>query len=1104
MKSMKIAMAAIIVAALMVIPIALFTVDDNQSEAAPDYQQLTDLMTDVNWELLMGLDYTKVSMTNNPDQVPDETVTDKTVSTYEFLSKNYKFSDGGKMVVNNGASVTICPTQGFSFGCASGWGTLTLKAGSSIVITSDGNAPTVANTIAEFPVQEDTSIAFQGRYAYDKGNWEFTFTIAKDSAFSNSAVAEQRAGQITFTAENKFVAKATINSGTDKTDVSASLKYEKIEYEIVSTEGGEAMKVKVNGNLDYNINVVAPTSPSSSQKDLNGSIKGNSSITVDLAGVYDATVKNNSDINVKVENFVDTLDDQKSDDNVKSYLNGSMSVEYSTSKGMDNYRPEGSDQAVTLKDASASYKMNFNNQDVNAEVNYNIGKFQITDYSEAGNTVQTIENLRVNGKYTGIIEMENANFPVLDAPASLSKAPSPKTIIDEYMNGVADKKSADDIKKYASEFFLGKFDQMTGMSSSGMTTKSLRAEVSIGKAAVSDYIIEGLNLNMEISESVGVKATGGFSKIVMNGGLATFVQAGKVTIGSTNVTVQTATDVDNKAMFNIDFGTSAEMKVYSNGSLMSSIYVKDFKGKATIATKNKMDSLTIGEFSNTVNGISATVSNITMDLETTTFKADEMKISGNYYGLADVKSVDGSYKNVTLSVQGFALIPTAESVTMRIDDLDGDHMDFTRTYDASKKVITNTYKVDGQMYLADLRTDETLWSLMHVDITNVDENATEVNVLEGGVLVPGGTYSELSSLPCLYVSGTEIDLKFSVIDEFKATAPGQVYVSTTYSNGESSGKGAMKIGNDIITLDLKGASVGVAVDKDGNVKYSLLALPGYKLSQDMTCSGITITNCNEKTADITISGTAVSCTANPVLYKIVIDGKTVKEEVPYGSSVTSVTGLANDVLYTVDSNGVIIGSVNSGTWSLGKLYLFAKDLDLKTVSGKEITTVETTKMNTVDAEAATFEVPAGGTSLQFTMSSKVRFDLAGLSEGNTVNLIAQKTNYNGHDGFIIKAERGPFDLASTVYIPVSGEGSKLMHVDEYGRVSELQADTVVIGDQTYLKAEVSDYSIFYADADVSPVVDNGGSGGISPVLIIVGIVAVVAVIGVAVFFVKKN
>ena len=51
---------------------------------------------------------------------------------------------------------------------------------------------------------------------------------------------------------------------------------------------------------------------------------------------------------------------------------------------------------------------------------------------------------------------------------------------------------------------------------------------------------------------------------------------------------------------------------------------------------------------------------------------------------------------------------------------------------------------------------------------------------------------------------------------------------------------------------------------------------------------------------------------------------------------------------------------------------------------------------------------------------------------------------------------------------------------------------------------MSDYSIFYADADNSPVINNGGSGGINPVLIIVGVVAAIAVIGVAVFLIKKH
>ena len=1104
MKSTKVALAAIIVAALMVIPIALYATDDKQSEAVPDYAELSGFMTSINWEKLMSLDYTKTSMTNNPAEVPDQAISADTAVNYGewmFLSKNYKFSNNAVLTIKNGASVTICPTQGFSFSTESGYGTLVLEQGAKIIITTDGNTPTSANTVAEFPVDTKNTTVFQGRYAYDKDVWEFTFSAAKDSTFTDNADAAQRKALITFTEENKFVVKATVNSNESKTDVNVSIKCEKIQLKYEDLQADPAAVVKLNGSLDYNVSVVAPATSTSTQKDLTASIKGNSNVTADLNEVYDASMKTNFDINVKVENFADTLDPTKSDDNVKSNLNGSMSVEYSTSKGMDNYKPEGSDVAITLKDASASYKMNFNNQDVSGEVNFRVGNYSVTTFSDTGNEVVSFENINLNGKYGGFFKPENKSPLAVTAPAA---APSPKTIIDEYMNGVADKTSADEIKKYAAEFFLGEFDQYSGLVMTGFQTTSLKAEVNVGKADYGQYLVEGFNASMEINDSVGAKANVSVNRVTINPGVGNPMGMSKINVGSSNITVYTATDVENKAMFTVDFGTSVEMKNYISGSLASSVYMKDFKGKATIAKTNSMDSLTIGEVSTSTYGVSSTVSNITLDVEKNTFTAGEMKIKGNYYGPSMVKSVDGSYKNVTITPIGLSLAPpTAESVSLRIDDIDGDHLDFTRTYDATTNVITNTYSVDGQMYIADIATDDVLNGLMMATITGADDKTTEVNVLKGGVLAPEEVSMEPSPLPGVTITGKNATIGISPTCELETVAPAEFYVSNSSAISPYTNSGAFELNDEIYEFNIKGASLGINMDADGNITYSLLALPGYTLSDDMTYAGMTISDCNDKTAKVTSITKNITCTAIPVKYKLSIDGKEVKNDVEYASTVSG-DGLDKDVLFLVDSNGVIVDVVDDGCWSFN--YYFTKDVDLKTVKTSKLTTVDATKINQVDAEGASFTVPAtGGSSLQFALSSKVRFDLTGLLANDNVDLIAQKTNFEGHDGFIIKAvSNNSLSLESTLYIPVSGSGQKLMHVDEYGRVSERVCETVVIDDQTYLKTTTSDYSIFYTENDDSPVINNGGNGGISPVLIIVGAVIAVAVIGVAVYFIRKN
>ena len=1106
MKSMKIAMAAILVAALMVIPIALYAVDDTQSEADPtNYQELADILEDINVQNLMKVDLSKKST------APDETVSGAViVQDNMYMSKNYKFDNKASITVPTGRSISINPAQSFAIS-STGYGSFNFAVGSIIYIVSDGNAPSADNIITQYVMEDDNSFYFTGKFAFTQDVYELTLSADANSSITDSDNTQSRTMEIKFPTANSINVKGTVDSTqTGKVTANISLKATldvKVPVPESQTKTTDAI---LKGKAEYTVNVVVPTSSTSSQKDLTVSVKGNCDFGVEF-DEYKGKVKNNTDINVKVANYVNKMDNDKNNDkDIKATLNGSLSIDVST-ENMDNYKPTGSDTAITVRDANASYKINLDNQNINGEMNVNVGKYELTVFLDTGNEVMTYENLRFNGKYTGELDLDEASPLAVSAPLSLMKS-NPSSIVEEYMNGVASKKSADEIKQYASTFFLGKLDKSTGFDQSGITSKYLKAEVGIGKMVYEGYTLEGLNASLEISDSVGLKANVSLSQLTVDGGVAGMAGAGKLNVGSTNFSAVTCTDVENKAMFVVEFSTSAEMRTYStgsfgDGSLTMSAYAKDVKGKVLIAKKNTVDNLSIGEYSTSMYGISIKGSNMTMDTTKNTFTTAEMKISGNYYGYASVKSVDGTYKNVTLSLVGFNTpVPTVESVTLRIDDLDGDHMDFTRTYDATTNVITNTYNVDGQMYLANVVDDGTLKSLMFAPITDANDNTKETNVFKGGVIVPGGIFvgTEQASFafPGLTVSGKTVEIDLS-LETLTGLAPAEVLVSTSTAVNPYTGSGVMTINNKDIALDLKGTALGVAVDAEGKLTYSLKALPGYKLSKDMTYSGFTLGDCNDKSASITVadSCTSISCAAVPQTYKLSIDGKEIKNDVQYGTTVSG-DKLDKDVLYLVDSNGAVVDIVDDGYWSFQ--YYFAKDMDLKTMKVKTVTTVKTAEINKVESDGAAFTVPAGGSNLQFAMSTKVRFDLSGLSAGNEVTLVAQQTNFNGHDAFIVKAQKGNDVLSSTLYIPVSGEGQRLMHVDEYGRVSERLAETVVIDDQTYLKTVANGYSIFYAEADESPVLNNGGNGGVSPILIVVGVVIAIAVVAGAVVFIKKH
>ena len=144
--------------------------------------------------------------------------------------------------------------------------------------------------------------------------------------------------------------------------------------------------------------------------------------------------------------------------------------------------------------------------------------------------------------------------------------------------------------------------------------------------------------------------------------------------------------------------------------------------------------------------------------------------------------------------------------------------------------------------------------------------------------------------------------------------------------------------------------------------------------------------------------------------------------------------------------------------------------------------------------------------MKFRLASNVRFDFSGLTPSDNIEIIAQKTNFDGHDGFLIKANKTDGfkeNVGSTIYIPASGSGKKLMHVDEYGRASERQAELVTIDGEHYLKTTTDDYSIFYEEADTSPVLPSGGNGP-NWLLIGIGALAAVAVIAGVVIIIKKR
>ena len=247
---------------------------------------------------------------------------------------------------------------------------------------------------------------------------------------------------------------------------------------------------------------------------------------------------------------------------------------------------------------------------------------------------------------------------------------------------------------------------------------------------------------------------------------------------------------------------------------------------------------------------------------------------------------------------------------------------------------------------------------------------------------------------------------------------------------------------------------------------------------------------------------AVSIT--PTISNASIDGKTVKEDAKYHESI-SVTDVTASFLF--DKNGAIIGTVDpiEKEWTYTR-HRGTGDLELTSVTFKPYTgEIKSGVTNTVDDDSVQFTFGDVSGKFSFRLNNGVRFDVTG-ANGKEVQFVAKETTFNGNKAFVIKAlTNSGVSLPTTLYIPVGGEGQKIMHVDEYGRANEYKSTYKVIDGQAYQVLSVSNYSIFYATDDVPNFAGSGD--GKNNNLLYIGIavvVAIVALAGVAYFLKTKQ
>ena len=1141
MKSKTIAAAAILMAAMMVVPIALSVFDDT-SDTAADSSGSSGFDPSSIIGMFSGTDFDITKLMSAGDWMEDLLEYEQHTKTAQVLSgtlennfllkDDYTVAANGTVTVAAGNTLIICPAQPFSITTTGA--TFILKEGATLAITSDGQAPSTDNVIYRTTVEDDDEEtcfcgtidnAWTATIDGTKTSISWAATVAKDSYTANTLDATAWRSKTTFVSEAKLAVDATIDmdvtTGAIKANGTVKANID-LKNEEKSLAGSDIETSTIKGNIDYSFNINVPgMSATTTEVTSTYSVKGNAKVTANIQGKLDVTISNNTDASATV---VMDATGNMTPSHIDIY--NKISVELGNAEFTED---DGA--TVKISGANASLEVRANDATVGEDkvvnvtinANANLGQFDSLSVDEKTGAIEhtNLSDISANVEYQGTVKDMDPTALAPSAPSSSSSsllAPSttPKIgeIISDYLAGAAALSDDDSIYKYAGDFLLGFVDKQLNINTFITTTK-IKVNASVGSVTVDNVEIRGLSLNAEISESVGLSVSASASKIVFT------TSSSKMVVEPLELTLKTSEDKTKFAVVTIS--GNIESKQYDGTFLVANSYANGIYVKMTISadtttkkTTSDLEEMSIGKLVMNSFGIDTIFNNVAYDKDNQWIKADEAAVVGNYYGDAPIKRVDGSYKDVTMMVKDISTMSsmTIGSSDITLTDIDNDTINFKRTCEkdaTGAATYTNTITTDGQVSLIAILEDEVLENLLfYTDNTTVGAkekfNMSGMTTVSGGsvVVVPGSTTYD----PVVTVDNGTISIKYVDITtttgygELAGDFVGEIYVEgcvNPYTGAYYASYAAF--GTTNYELDLRGDILGVTVADDKSMTYSVAAKPGYKLATEgMTTTNITLSDISDKKATATLDGSPIECYAVPEKYSIIIDGTNKGDDFEYGKAVV----IENiDATAMFDANGAAIGEIDvvEKTWTY-KRVSGTGNLSLTSVKVVAITP-STTELNVTTESAISFTAVKG---MKFSMGSGVRFDITdnALGAGKGMNLIAEKTTFEGRDAFLIKAvnEDGN-SVSTTLYLPVAGEGQKIMHVDEYGRANELAGTLVKFGEQYYMKTDVYNYSIFYTTEDEPRHDVPGGSG--SNVLLFVAIgVAIVVVAAGAFFFIKKH
>ncbi len=312
----------------------------------------------------------------------------------------------------------------------------------------------------------------------------------------------------------------------------------------------------------------------------------------------------------------------------------------------------------------------------------------------------------------------------------------------------------------------------------------------------------------------------------------------------------------------------------------------------------------------------------------------------------------------------------------------------------------------------------------------------------------------------------------------------------------------------MVESDFDNGYLGVTYT-DGKPSFSIVPAAGYGGKTVESCSGFDY-DAEKNTVTFTPQSKDISrlyaTVSDPLTYKIFINGVE-KDTFTYGNPTKEITLDSSETgipLFVVDQYGSKVGMIielgDSYQWmSVAPLHWTA-DTYLTVCYGTDVKDALTEDYESPsDVVRATINHSAEDKSVTVKTPSGVKWKIAADSSADYLfTLISQKTEYNGREAYLLDfSHAGMMDY--TAYIPVSGSGNVLYHVNDGGVASVIPSKEIEIDGEKYLSFTTDNFSYFYVSSD--PYSDDGSEGGNT--LLIVGAVAVIAIIALAGVYVMR-